>query len=60
MVIIDLKAHVDPSGYVHYCAFILELFICWNYTVYWLAVISQVEIFNYARSLQCIQGDNGP
>ena len=28
--------------------------------VFWLADISQVTIFNYAKFPQCIQGDNGP
>ena len=28
--------------------------------MFWLAVITQVAIFNYAKFLQCIQGDSGP
>ena len=48
-----LKAHVHPSG------FALVSFCLLN-AVFWLAVISQVAIFNFAKFPQCVQGDSGP
>ena len=51
-----LKAHVHPSGFARlsFCFGRVRLLNA----VFWLAVISQRTIFNYAKFPQCIQGDN--
>ena len=41
------------------CSFLFGLVNLLN-AVFWLTVISQVTIFNYAKFPQYIQGDNGP
>ena len=54
----NLKAHVHQSGFVRlsFCFGTVHLLNA----VFWLAVVSQVTISNYAKFPQCIQGDNGP
>ena len=54
----QLKAHVHPSGFAH-LSFCFGTVNSLN-AVFGLAAISQVTIFNYAKFLQFIQGDNGP
>ena len=66
LVSLSTWANVPPStlkGHVHPSSFAPLSFCCWTVhllnAVFWLAIISQVTIFNYAKFLQCTQGDNG-
>ena len=58
VTILRLKAHVHPSGFARLSFFFGAVHLL--SVVFWLAVISQVAIFNYAKFPQSTRGDNGP